>query len=418
MEERKRLFTSEHISPGHPDKVADQISDHILDLHYAGAIEGCEPVELHRDRVMDNVLATRVAVETLVKGNTVVLAGEVTSGTKIDYKKAVAEQLEKIGYTKDISPVFNSDGFDFVQLISRQSPDIDACVSRDEIGAGDQGIMFGYAVNEAPDYTGWCHYVARMIVCDLWKMKLANDKTGLKSICPDYKTQVTIDYGQEVPKLETVLVSCSHTPETTVEQLKESVERCVRHTIEEQSDWDSWDLDVSDYKVLVNPYGPFTIFGPVADSGLTGRKIVCDQYGGYAPVGGGAFSGKDLTKVDRTAAYMARFVAKNIMHGLVNGYVGGPLDDPHDCSVEVAYIIGQAEPVSVTVTVRDKSGDTWVVPEKDMEELFGKPVYKLFKPAESIKYLGLEQVNYADVAAFGHIGVDTVNTFKPWEQLI
>lgn len=418
MEKRKKLFTSEHISPGHPDKVADQISDHILDLHYAGATEDCEPVELHRERVMDNVLSTRVAVETLVKGNTVVLAGEVTSRTKIDYKKAVAEQLEKIGYTKDISPVFNSDGFDFIQLISRQSPDIDACVSRDEIGAGDQGIMFGYAVNEAPDYTGWCHYIARMIVCDLWKMKLANDKTGLKSICPDYKTQVTIDYGCDTPKLETILVSCSHTPETTVKQLKESVERCVRHTIEEQNNWDSWNIDVSDYKVLVNPYGPFTIFGPVADSGLTGRKIVCDQYGGYAPVGGGAFSGKDLTKVDRTAAYMARFVAKNIMHGLVNGYVGSPLDDPYDCSVEVAYIIGQAEPVSVTVTVRDKSGDTWVVPEEDLEKLFDKPIYKLFKPAESIKYLSLEQVNYADVAAFGHIGIDSLGTFKPWEHLI
>lgn len=418
MEERKRLFTSEHVSPGHPDKVCDQISDHILDLHYAGAIEGCEPVEVHRERVMENVLATRVAVESLAKGNTVVLAGEVTSKTQLDYKKAVSEKLKQIGYTPDISPEFNYDNFDFIQIISKQSPDIDACVSRDEVGAGDQGIMFGYAVNEAPDYTGWCHYIARMIVSEIWKMKLANDSTGMKSICPDYKTQVTIDYGPEVPKLETILVSCSHTIETPVERLKEAIERKVRMTIEQYSGIESWNLDVSDYKVLVNPYGPFTIFGPVADSGLTGRKIVCDQYGGYAPVGGGAFSGKDLTKVDRTAAYMARFVAKNIMNGLVRGYVSSPFDDPYDCSVETAYIIGQAEPVSVTVTVRDKSGDTWVVPEEDLEKLFDIPIYKLFKPTESIRYLSLEQVRYSDVAAFGHIGVDTVGTFKPWEQII
>ncbi len=415
MERQKRLFTSEHISPGHPDKVADQISDMILDRNYEEAVGD------DRDNTLEKVLATRVAMETLVKSGTVVLAGEVTSTAQLDYRSEIGKTLEKIGYTKDISDKFNSEDFDLIELVSGQSPDIDACVSKksiEDIGAGDQGIMFGYAVNEAPDYTGWCHYLARLIVSEIWTLKCANDNIGIKSICPDYKVQVTIDYAPEVPKVETILVSCSHTKSTDIERLKPLLERLVRDTLDYFHDREEWRLDISDFTVLVNPYGPFTIFGPVADSGLTGRKIVCDQYGGYAPVGGGAFSGKDLTKVDRTAAYMARFVAKNIMNKLARGFLESPLKNPHDCSVETAYIIGQAEPVSVTVTVKDDSGTTWVVPEEVLEKVFGMPIYKLFKPVESIRYLRLEQVRYEDVAAFGHIGCDTQNIRKPWERLI
>ncbi len=408
----KRLFTSEHVSPGHPDKVCDQISDAVLDAHYSESPS----------------TSTRVAVETLVKGGKVVLAGEITSKANIEYQKLVRSALEDIGYIPEVSPVFNTKDFDLETLFTGQSPDIDACVSKKEIGAGDQGIMFGYAVNEAPDLTGWAHFIARNLVSELWKMKLANDSTGMHSICPDYKVQVTIDYSEKNPKVDTVLVSVSHTRETDLGELKNSVERLVRNTISAiatvshvSHDLTGNELELlndSDYKVLVNPYGPFTVFGPFADSGLTGRKIVCDQYGGYAPVGGGAFSGKDLTKVDRTAAYMARFVAKNIMNKLVHGYLDSPLDNPYDCSVEVAYIIGQAEPVSVNVTVKDKSGDTWLVPEETLEKVFDRPIYKLFKPVESIRYLHLEQVRYEDVAAFGHIGVDTQHIRKPWEQLI
>ena len=420
----KKLFTSEHVSPGHPDKVADQISDMILDRNYEEAVNKYWPMETHedlRERVLSKILATRVAVETLVKSNTVVLAGEITTEANLNLKSEVSKVIEKIGYTSDISKEFNSDDFDLVSLLSGQSPDIDSCVSKDsmdDIGAGDQGIMFGYASDEAPDYTGWCHYISRMIVSELWKMKQANDQTGLKSICPDYKVQVTVDYAPVRPKLETVLVSCSHTDKTSVEQLKKSLETKVRETIRSYSELEDWKLNVSDYSVLVNPYGPFTIFGPVADSGLTGRKIVCDQYGGYAPVGGGAFSGKDLTKVDRTAAYMARFVAKNIMHKLRTHTYDTPLSSPHECLVEVAYIIGQAEPVSVTVTVREESGGSWQVPEEDIKAIFGMPVYQLFKPAEIIRYLKLERVRYSDVAAFGHMGVDTYSIRKPWEELI
>jgi S-adenosylmethionine synthetase len=421
MEGQKRLFTSEHISPGHPDKVADQISDMILDRNYECAVEALGSEQTDEEKVLATVLNTRVAMETLVKSDTVVLAGEVTSTAKLDYGDEIGKTLERIGYTKDISDEFNSEDFKLFELVTGQSPDIDACVSKssiDEIGAGDQGIMFGYAVNEAPDYTGWCHYIARMIVSEIWEMKRANDTNGLKSICPDFKVQVTIDYAPEVPKLETVLVSCSHTKQTEFKRLKYALKSLVKDALQYFHDRENWNLDLSDYKILINPYGPFTIFGPVADSGLTGRKIVCDQYGGYAPVGGGAFSGKDLTKVDRTAAYMARFVAKNIMNKLVHGYLDSPLDNPYDCSVEVAYIIGQAEPVSVNVTVKDKSGDTWLVPEETLEKVFDRPIYKLFKPVESIRYLHLEQVRYEDVAAFGHIGVDTQHIRKPWEQLI
>lgn len=418
MERQKRLFTSEHISPGHPDKVADQISDMILDRNYELSVG---PELTDREDILKKVLSTRVAMETLVKSDTVVLAGEVTSTARLDYADEISKVLERIGYTKDISKDFNSEDFKLFESVTGQSADIDACVSKssiDDIGAGDQGIMFGYAVDEAPDFTGWCHYLARLIVSEIWEMKKANDINGLKSICPDYKVQVTIDYAREMPKLETVLVSCSHTKETDVKRLRYALKGLVKYTLEYFHDRENWNLDLSDYKILVNPYGPFTIFGPVADSGLTGRKIVCDQYGGYAPVGGGAFSGKDLTKVDRTAAYMARFVAKNMMYKLKHGFLSSPLDNPHDCSVEVAYIIGQAEPVSVTVNVKDYSGDTWIVPEETLEEAFDMPIYKMFKPVESIRYLNLEQVRYEDVAAFGHMGVDTQNIHKPWEQII
>lgn len=418
----KRLFTSEHVSPGHPDKICDQISDAILDAHYSE----------------NPSTDTRVAVETLVKGNTVVVAGEVKSESDLDYKKIVAGTLESIGYTKDVSEEFNSDGFDFIQLVSGQSPDIDTCVSKKETGAGDQGIMFGYAVNEAPDFTGWAHYIARNIVSEIWKLKQANDSTGMHSICPDYKVQVTMDYSAVFPKVDTVLVSVSHTPDTDMPVLTDALRSVVRATISEiekesEKRWSSYDsccasekLDASDYKVLVNPYGPFTVFGPVADSGLTGRKIVCDQYGGYAPVGGGAFSGKDLTKVDRTAAYMARYVAKNILNlcryrsdRLPDHLVGwldvfGPLKD---CSVETAYIIGCAEPVSVNITLRTHNGKETFLDGETLSPIFGEDLYDMFKPDRIIERLKLFAVDYSEVAKFGHIGCDTIGVWKPWECL-
>lgn len=424
--ETKRLFTSEHVSPGHPDKVCDQISDAVLDAHYSE----------------NPSTSTRVAVETLVKGGKVVLAGEITSKTNIEYQKLVRSTLEDIGYIPEVSPVFNTKDFDLETLFTGQSPDIDACVSKKEIGAGDQGIMFGYAVNEAPDLTGWAHFIARNIVSELWKMKLANDSTGMHSICPDYKVQVTMDYSEKNPKVDTVLVSVSHTRDTDLGELKNSVERLVRNSISaiatishvghDLTGNDSELLDDSNYKVLVNPYGPFTVFGPFADSGLTGRKIVCDQYGGYAPVGGGAFSGKDLTKVDRTAAYMARYVAKNILNMFKRGSLR--LDDRltgrlvrslgtterkyKDCSVEVAYIIGQAEPVSVSVNLRDNQGREYSLDNEIVSELFDEDIYEMFKPERIIDRLKLFAVDYSEVAKFGHIGEDTSHVRKPWEALI
>ena len=411
---KKRLFTSEHIAPGHPDKVCDTISDSILDAHYSE----------------NPSVNTRVAVETLVKGGKVVLAGEVTSEAKINYRETVRRSLEEIGYIPEISPLFNTRDFELEELFTEQSPDIAACVSREEIGAGDQGIMFGYAVCEAPDYTGWAHYIARNIVSEIWKAKLANDSVQQWCICPDYKVQVTMDYSGDIPKVDTVLVSVSHTLETNFEDLKKYIYMIVRVTLDEihaESVKICREIKIDEYQILVNPYGPFTVFGPVADSGLTGRKIVCDQYGGYAPVGGGAFSGKDLTKVDRTAAYMARFVAKNLLNRLASysdqlpnvksilTRLRGPV---RDCSVEVAYIIGCAKPVSVTVKLSSVSGKTVYLTDKQVSKLIGMDVYEAFKPEAIIEFLKLFAVDYSEVAKFGHIGLDTTGIRKPWEQLV
>lgn len=411
MEEKSRkLFTSEHVAPGHPDKVCDCISDSILDYHYSHAPK----------------LTTRVAVETLAKDGKVVLAGEITSPVVVDYPRLVQDTLKELGYIPEVSPKFNSNDVDVQMILTEQSPDIAACVDRSEIGAGDQGIMFGYAVSEAPDLTGWAHYISRQLVAELWQAKQANDSTGQYSICPDYKVQVTMDYSGEMPSVDTVLVSVSHTHETNFEDLKRYVTKLVQVTLEEihsDSVKIGREISIESYQLMVNPYGPFTVFGPVADSGLTGRKIVCDQYGGYAPVGGGAFSGKDLTKVDRTAAYMARYVAKNILTACNcnSSLVPEELTEKglfRDCSVEVAYVIGQAEPVSIQAVLRTEEGKSIQVDSEVISELLGESAYQAFKPESIIDRLKLFTVDFSEVAKFGHIGVDSMSIRKPWEALI
>lgn len=407
----KRLFTSEHVSPGHPDKICDQISDSILDYHYSKSPN----------------TSTRVACETLVKDNTVVIAGEVTSQDRvITYRPIVSDVLDDLGYVSKVSPKFCSSNYLLKQLIGEQSQDIAACVDQQEVGAGDQGIMFGYAVCEAPDYTGWCHYIARNLVSELWQIKKMDDANNQTCLCPDYKVQVTIEYTEKTPVLKTVLLSASHTADTDPLDFRRAMESLVKSIISSLHEEENWAVDISDYEVLINPYGPFTVFGPIADSGLTGRKIVCDQYGGYAPVGGGAFSGKDLTKVDRTAAYMARFVAKNFLHKYRKIQDSANTVLPYDCSVEVAYIIGQAEPVSVNVEVEYTNGNRKVIdPNYVMEVIFGsdiqpegKTLYELFKPENIIKNLDLFNVDYSEVSKFGHMGTDTSHTNKPWELII
>ena len=407
-----RLFTSEHVSPGHPDKICDQISDSILDYHYK----------------LSPKTSTRVACEAMVKDDHVIVAGEITSPDRvITYRPIVSDVLEDLGYVSKVSPKFCDSNYQLTQLISRQSQDIASCVDDNtELGAGDQGIMFGYAVCEAPDYTGWCHYIARNIVSEIWKIKRLDDLVGEPCICPDYKVQVTMEYTSSKPVLKTVLVSASHIKEKDPDEFRAAMKYLVDNIITRLADEQSWDIDISDYDILINPYGPFTIFGPIADSGLTGRKIVCDQYGGYAPVGGGAFSGKDLTKVDRTAAYMARFIAKNFLHRYRKIQSSAKTVKPHDCSVEVAYIIGQAMPVSVNVTVEYEDGRRRSIdPSYVMDTVFsdgvtpeGKTLYDIFKPENIIKNLNLFDVDYSEVSKFGHIGQDTSHTVKPWEVLI
>ena len=407
-----KLFTSEHVSPGHPDKICDQISDSILDYHYA----------------KNPSVETRVACEAMVKDNSVIIAGEITSQERvITYRNVVSDVIQDLGYVPEVCGQFNQANYMLTQLISGQSPDIAKCVDRQEIGAGDQGIMFGYAVDEAPDYTGWCHYIARNLVTELWNLKLHNDQLGHRALCPDYKVQVTCEYSERGVKLDTVLVSASHMRDIDPDDFKRALEHFVRNTITNLAEYQCWNLDIADYKVLINPYGPFTIFGPIADSGLTGRKIVCDQYGGYAPVGGGAFSGKDLTKVDRTAAYMARFIAKNFLHKykLIQKSANAVL--PYDCSVEVAYIIGQAEPVSVNVEVEYRDGKRKTIDQQYVYDAIfdntevkcsGSNLYEAFKPENIIRNLDLFNVDYSEVSKFGHMGLDTSEVWKPWEILV
>ena len=353
------LFTSESVTEGHPDKIADQISDAVLD-----AVLAEDPT-------------ARVACETLVTTGLVVIAGEITTDARIDYSRVARDTIREIGYTR-AKYGFDCDTCSVLSALDRQSPDI--AMGVDTGGAGDQGLMFGYACNETPELMPLPIQLAHMLSRRLSETR----KSGaLPYLRPDGKSQVTIEYRDGRPfRVEAVVVSSQHDPNVANEQLRSEIEeQVIRHTV-------SADLLDENTKYHINPTGRFVTGGPQGDAGLTGRKIIVDTYGGYAPHGGGAFSGKDPTKVDRSACYMARHVAKNLV-------AAGIADR---AEVQVAYAIGVAEPVSVRV---DSFG-TGVISDREIERLVRE--HFPLSPKGIIEYLDLRRPIYRQTAAYGHFG--------------
>ena len=357
--ESSYLFTSESVTEGHPDKIADQISDAVLDAALAE-----DPT-------------ARVACETLVTTGLVVIAGEITTTARVDFSRVARDTIREIGYTR-AKFGFDSETCSVLSALDRQSPDI--AMGVDTGGAGDQGLMFGFACNETPELMPLPIQLAHLLARRLSEVRKSEELPYLR---PDGKSQVTVEYRDGRPfRVEAVVISSQHDPNVTNEKLRAEIEeRVIRPTV-------SSELLDDNTKYHINPTGRFVTGGPQGDAGLTGRKIIVDTYGGYAPHGGGAFSGKDPTKVDRSAAYMARYVAKNI--------VAAGLADR--CLVQLAYAIGVAEPVSILV---DTSGTGRI-----SEPALAKLVRRQFSmtPRGIIETLDLRRPIYKATAAYGHFG--------------
>ncbi|MED3648044.1 methionine adenosyltransferase [Halalkalibacterium halodurans] len=382
----RRLFTSESVTEGHPDKICDQISDSIL------------------DEILKEDPNARVACETSVTTGLVLVAGEITTSTYVDIPKVVRDTIRNIGYTR-AKYGFDSETCAVLTSIDEQSPDIAQGVNQalearegqmtdaeiEAIGAGDQGLMFGYANNETPELMplpiSLSHKLAR-------RLSEARKDEILPYLRPDGKTQVTVEYDEndQPVRIDTIVISTQHHPEVTLEQIESDLKQhVIRSVVPEE-------LMDEETKYFINPTGRFVIGGPQGDAGLTGRKIIVDTYGGYARHGGGAFSGKDPTKVDRSGAYAARYVAKNI--------VAAGLADK--CEVQLAYAIGVAKPVSISI---DTFG-TGQVSEARLVELVRE--HFDLRPAGIIKMLDLRRPIYKQTAAYGHFGRTDVEL--PWEQ--
>ncbi|HHO7085228.1 TPA: methionine adenosyltransferase [Staphylococcus aureus] len=386
MLNNKRLFTSESVTEGHPDKIADQVSDAILDA------------------ILKDDPNARVACETTVTTGMALIAGEISTTTYVDIPKVVRETIKEIGYTR-AKYGYDYETMAILTAIDEQSPDIAQGVdkaleyrdkvSEEEIeatGAGDQGLMFGYATNETETYMPLAIYLSHQLAKRLSDVR--KDGT-LNYLRPDGKVQVTVEYDENdnPVRIDTIVVSTQHAEDVTLEQIQEDIKAHVIYpTVPEN-------LINEQTKFYINPTGRFVIGGPQGDAGLTGRKIIVDTYGGYARHGGGCFSGKDPTKVDRSAAYAARYVAKNI--------VAAGLAD--QCEVQLAYAIGVAEPVSIAI---DTFG-TGKVSEGQLVEAVRK--HFDLRPAGIIKMLDLKQPIYKQTAAYGHFG--RTDVLFPWEKL-
>ncbi len=378
----RHIFTSESVGEGHPDKVADLISDTILDACLAQ-----DP-------------ASRVACETLVKDSHVILAGEITTKAEVAYEQLVRDTIRSIGYRSAADDaLFNAEDVDITNYLSRQSPDIAQGVDAREAegkegaeqGAGDQGIMFGYATNETPEYMPAPIMFAHKIMIELARVRHSGTVSWLR---PDSKSQVAVEYGEDgrPARILNVVLSTQHTEEVGIATIREFCEALVRRVLPAE-------LITEETEFFINPTGRFVVGGPHGDSGLTGRKIIVDTYGGMGRHGGGAFSGKDCSKVDRSGAYMCRWVAKHI--------VAAGLADR--CELQVAYAIGKASPVSIMIDVR-----TYGTAKVDEAEIVAR-VKKAFsfKPADMVSALGLREPIFARSTNYGHFGKADL----PWEQL-
>lgn len=379
----RHLFTSESVSEGHPDKVADQVSDAILDA------------------ILEQDPLARVACETSVTTGLVLVFGEISTTAYVDIQKIVRQTLKDIGYTR-AKYGFDGDTVAVLVAIDEQSPDIaqgvdDALETRgekdtkDDIGAGDQGLMFGFAVDETPELMPLPISISHKLVRRLAQLR---KEEKLPYLRPDAKSQVTVEYDEngKPQRVDTVVISTQHDEETTLEQIQKDVKALV---IEEVIPAELLDEET---KYFINPTGRFVIGGPQGDAGLTGRKIIVDTYGGYARHGGGAFSGKDATKVDRSASYAARYIAKNIVAAGLAGKI----------EVQLAYAIGVAQPVSISINTFGTSK----VPESKLiaavRENFD------LRPAGIIEMLDLCRPIYKQTAAYGHFGRTDIEL--PWEQ--
>ena len=368
------LFTSESVSEGHPDKVADQISDAILDNFLA------------------NDPQSHVACETLVTTGQVVLAGEVTSNCYIDVNQIVRKVIADIGYTKS-EYKFEAESCGVFTALHEQSSDINMGVSRavaENQGAGDQGMMFGYATDETDNFMPLTLDIAHTLVYTLARIR--KEGKQMRYLRPDSKSQVTIEYDDKgrALRIDTIVLSTQHDPDVTQAQIRKDVQEILIPRVLSRDSRYAELFGKSDYKLLVNPTGQFVIGGPHGDTGLTGRKIIVDTYGGRGAHGGGAFSGKDPSKVDRSAAYMARYMAKNLVAAGV----------AHEALVQISYAIGVAEPVSLNVntngTAMVKMGDGEIA--KKLGELFD------LRPYAIEQTLQLREPIYTESASYGHVG--------------
>ena len=366
---KKYYFTSESVTEGHPDKLCDYISDSILDAY------------LEKDK------NARVAVETFASGNRITIAGQISANGEVDIEELVRQKVKEIGFDNEETDMdYRTCKIDID--ITRQSPDI--ALGVDIGGAGDQGIMFGYACKDTEEYMPYAISMAHKLAKRLTEVRKENIIDYLR---PDGKTQVTVEYEDDIPKrIETILISTQHLDGISQEKIKQDIEKEVIRKVVPENMIDN------NTKIYVNPTGRFVIGGPLGDTGLTGRKIIVDTYGGYSRHGGGCFSGKDPSKVDRSSAYMLRHIAKNLV---ANGYC-------KKCEIQIAYAIGMKEPLSIYI-------NTFGTGTKSEEELVNL-VRESFDltPDGIIKYLDLKRPIYEKTTNYGHFGKNNM----PWEKII